>query len=229
MDIITGRTAWLRIALLAQLCLALVTYAQRREQVVDSISFGHNGEISSSSKLPFKWSFNGDNYEPQVMSDRLILTPPYPGNCKGAMWTQEIFDTEEWTVDLSFRATGPGRGGGSLQLWYTKDSQLSNMPRTLYTVTEFDGLLIVIDQYGGRGGSIRGYLNDGTLNYKDNLAVDTLAFGRCDYPYRNLGRLSNIRIEHNSNFFQVRVDDQECFKTDKVSHARLYLASKNLQ
>ena len=196
--------------------------------MVDSISFGYDGQISADSQSPFKWSFCGENYEPQLMSDRLILTPPYPGNCKGAIWTQETVNTEEWTVDLNFRATGPGRGGGSLQLWYTKDSQISHVPKTLYTVTEFDGLLIVIDQYGGRGGSIRGYLNDGTQNYKENLAVDTLAFGRCDYPYRNLGRLSNIRIAHNSEFFQVQIDDQECFKTDKVRYAHVYLASSIL-
>ena len=219
MDIVAGGTTWPSIALLVQLCLTIVTYAQRHEQVIDSISFGHDGQISSFSESILRWSFSGENYEPQVMSDRLILTPPYPGNCKGAMWTQETVDIEDWTVDLNFRATGPGRGGGSLQLWYAKDSQISHVPKTLYTVTDFDGLLIVIDQYGGRGGSIRGYLNDGTINYKENLAVDTLAFGRCDYPYRNLGRLSNIRIAHNSGFFKVSVDGQECFKTDKVSNA----------
>ena len=217
-------TLW--VVFLAQLYFFSISYAQRRERIVNSLSFGQDGQDSLDSTLFSGWSLSGQGFEPQVMSDRLILTPPYPGNCKGAMWAQEVVKALEWTVDLNFRATGPGRGGGNLQLWYTKNSQAHDEPESLYTVTDFDGLLIVVDQYGGRGGSIRGYLNDGTINYKEHHAVDTLAFGRCDYPYRNLGRLSNIRIIHNTDFFQVLIDGQECFRTDKVCYITSITSTK---
>lgn len=206
----------LLILFLSQLCFTYTSYAQRRERVVNNLSFGQDGQKKLDSASLSGWSFSGHEFEPQIMSDRLILTPPYPGNCKGAMWARETVNALEWTVDLHFRATGPGRGGGDLQIWYTDGNRAQNMPENLYTVTTFDGLLIVIDQYGGSGGSIRGYLNDGTINYKEHYAVDNLAFGRCDYPYRNLGRLSNIRVIHNADFFQVMVEGQECFRTEKV-------------
>ena len=56
----------------------------------------------------------------------------------------------EWTVDFEFRATGPGRGSGNLQLWYTREGRERIGTSSIYTVGSFDGLALVIDQYGGR-------------------------------------------------------------------------------
>ncbi|KAI7969433.1 hypothetical protein EIK77_005063 [Talaromyces pinophilus] len=67
-----------------------------------------------------------------------------------------------------------------------------------------------------QGGSIRGFLNDGTIAYNQHSNVDSLAFGHCDYAYRNLGRPSVIKIEQSSSLFQVTVDDKVCFQTSKV-------------
>ncbi len=53
----------------------------------------------------------------------------------------------EWTVEFQFRATGDERGGGNLQLWYTKDKQGT---ASVYTAGKFDGLALVVDTYGGR-------------------------------------------------------------------------------
>jgi mannose-binding lectin 1 len=59
-------------------------------------------------------------------------------------------------------------------------------------------------------------LNDGTIAYNQHSNVDSLAFGHCDYAYRNLGRPSVIKIEQSSSLFQVTVDDKLCFQTPKV-------------
>lgn len=67
-----------------------------------------------------------------------------------------------------------------------------------------------------QGGSIRGFLNDGTTEYKNHHSVDSLAFGHCDYAYRNLGRPSQLQIKQQSDFFEVVVDGKSCFKSDKV-------------
>lgn len=57
----------------------------------------------------------------------------------------------EWTVDFEFRATGPERGGGNLQLWYIKDGRPPEMEApSVYTIGAFDGLALVIDMYGGK-------------------------------------------------------------------------------
>lgn len=60
-------------------------------------------------------------------------------------------------------------------------------------------------------------MNDGTLDYKNYHAVDSLAFGHCDYSYRNLGRPSKLRIKQEAGNFEITIDDKLCFKSDKVS------------
>jgi len=88
--------------------------------------------------------------------------------------------------------------------------------RSVYTVDKFDGLVLQIDQYGGSGGKIRGFLNDGTTGYRNHHAVDSLAFGHCDYAYRNLGRMSKITLKQDHGGFQVFVDDKTCFSSSDV-------------
>lgn len=100
------------------------------------------------------------------MSDKVILTPPYPGNQRGAIWAEgrsvrfsgeELFLTDshnsvarsEWVAELEFRATGPERGGGNLNIWYAKNGPILGTS-SIYTVGHFDGLVIVIDPYGGK-------------------------------------------------------------------------------
>jgi mannose-binding lectin 1 len=50
---------------------------------------------------------------------------------------------------MDFRASGPERGGGRLQLWLTKNGRADIGTSGVYTVGKFDGLVIVIDTYGG--------------------------------------------------------------------------------
>lgn len=56
----------------------------------------------------------------------------------------------DWSADVEFRATGPERGGGNLQIWYAKDGQAVVGTSSIYTVQKFEGLVLVIDTYGGR-------------------------------------------------------------------------------
>ncbi|RJE21751.1 hypothetical protein PHISCL_05899 [Aspergillus sclerotialis] len=123
----------------------------------------------------------------------------------------------EWTAEFQFRASGQERGGGNLQLWYTKDGQSRVGTSSIYTVGQFDGFALVVDTHGGRGGTIRGFLNDGTTDYKSHGSVDSLAFGHCDYSYRNLGRPSVVRLKYTNSIFEVTVDDRPCFATTKVA------------
>ncbi|KAK1066787.1 hypothetical protein LTR33_011507 [Friedmanniomyces endolithicus] len=182
---------------------------------LDSVSFGHQAQLSPNGRALPGWSLSGDNHQVQLLSDRIILTPPYPGNARGAAWTDETVPSEDWTADFLFRASGQDMGTGNLNIWYTKDKNHIGT-NSVYTVDNFDGLVLVIDQYGGTGGKIRGFLNDGTQNFKAHSSLESLAFGHCDYSYRNLGRPSNIRIS-NRNGLSVFVDDKECFRTDRVT------------
>ena len=62
----------------------------------------------------------------------------------------------EWVAELEFRATGPERGGGNLQLWYAKDGRMNVGTSSVYTVRNFDGMALVIDSYGGKVNPSRG-------------------------------------------------------------------------
>lgn len=87
---------------------------------------------------------------------------------------------------------------------------------SIYTVGKFEGLAIVIDQYGNSGGMIRAFLNDGTKHYGQHLSVDGLAFGHAPYPYRNLGRPSSVKVIQDWHNFRVEIDGALAFQTSTV-------------
>ncbi|KAI9702529.1 MAG: hypothetical protein M1836_001009 [Candelina mexicana] len=211
--------------------LALGAAVARAQQLQEGLSFGHAQKLSPHGRAIPGWHIQGSPDPPQLLSDRVILTPPYPGGRRGAIWTEERLLSEEWTADFEFRASGPERGGGNLQIWYTRDGQAQIGTSSIYTIGKFEGMVLVIDTYGGRhddedklnygtsmlqGGGIRGFLNDGSTEYRSQHNVDSLAFGHCDYAYRNLGRPSHIQLKQTRDYFQVEVDSRPCFKSDKI-------------
>ncbi len=202
--------AWSTIAL-------SVAHAQN---VIENLSFGQTPGYTIThdfSSIPHFAVKGVDDFSPQLLTDRVILTPPYPGSKRGSIWAQNpLTHSGDWMAELDFRATGADRGGGNLQIWYVKESQANQMPTSLYTAPKFDGLVLVIDQYEGRGGSVRGFLNDGSKDIKSQPNPDTLAFGKCDYAYRNRGQVTPLKLRHTGNFLEVIVDGEACFKTDKV-------------
>ncbi|EKG09346.1 Legume-like lectin [Macrophomina phaseolina MS6] len=135
---------------------------------------------------------------------------------RGQVWAQAAVDRADFVADVEFRASGQDRSNGNLQVWLTRGGPPQGGVSSVYTVAQFDGLVLSIDQYGGHGGKIRGFLNDGTISFKDHHSVDSLAFGQCDYPYRNRGIPSKLRITQTGTSFAVEVDDKTCFSTDKV-------------
>jgi lectin, mannose-binding 1 len=86
----------------------------------------------------------------------------------------------------------------------------------VYTVDKFEGLVIVVDMHGGPAGGVRGFLNDGTVSFKNHHHLDTAAFGHCDVAYRNRGIPTRLQIKQDSTGFEVQVDDQRCFRSDKI-------------
>ena len=202
----------IRLAAVFLLCTSLSS----AQSLVDHLSFGHKEPLSPGGQFIPHFHISGEGGDPQVLSDRVMLTPPYPGNRRGALWTDHPADYPEWTAEVEFRASGPERGGGNLQLWFAKNGEQAIGKSSVYTAAPFDGLALVLDQYGGRGGTLRGFLNDGSVDYKTHSSVDSLAFGHCDYPYRNLGRFSTLKVQNTNGAFKVAVDEKVCFASDKV-------------
>jgi len=193
----------------------LFTTTACAQSIIDSLSFGQGTTISPDGRALPGWQVSDTNHKVQILSDRIILTPPIPGNARGALWTESTVESADWTAEIDFRASGQETGTGNFQLWFTKDRDTVGQ-NSVYTVDNFDGFALVLDQYGGTGGKLRGFLNDGTVNYKAHGNLESLAFGHCDYSYRNLGRPSKLRVT-NQNGLSVTIDDRECFRTDRAS------------
>ncbi|KAL4742362.1 concanavalin A-like lectin/glucanase domain-containing protein [Aspergillus similis] len=187
------------------------------QTIIESSSFGHGAMVAPNREGIPGWDIGGEGHFPQILSNKVILTPPYPGNTRGYAWSQTPLSQSEWAAEFQFRATGVERAGGNLQLWYAKDGKEKIGSASIYTVGQWDGFALVVDTHSGRGGSVRGFLNDGTTDYKSHSSVDSLAFGHCDYSYRNLGRPSVVRIRSTNAIFEVTVDDKPCFATDKIT------------
>ncbi|KAL1973046.1 hypothetical protein VTN31DRAFT_6588 [Thermomyces dupontii] len=196
------------------LCLAAAIHAQ---SVIPSVSFGYGNQYSYLRDGLPGWTVKGEGHEPQLLSDKIILTPPYPGQTRGSIWADNALTVSEWTAEFQFRANGPERHSGNLQLWYVQDGARSVGSSSIYTVGKFDGFVLTIDTHGGTSGSVRGFLNDGTTAYNQHPNVDSLTFGHCEYPYRNLGRPSVITIRQSRAGFEVLVDNRQCFQTNKVA------------
>jgi mannose-binding lectin 1 len=86
---------------------------------------------------------------PEILSNKIVLTPPAPGNQRGAIWSEKVLQHSQWTVDVDFRATGPERGGGNLQIWYARNGKEDVGTSSIYTVGRWEGLALVVDQYAG--------------------------------------------------------------------------------
>lgn len=198
------------------LLLSLIASTAHAQSVIEDLSFGHTTPLSTNGQQIHGWHVGFAGPAPPILSDRIILTPPHPGHMRAGLWAESPMTTDSFTADFNFRASGPERGSGNLQIWYTKESTPASELRSVYTVDRFEGLAINIDQYAGSGGSIRGFLNDGTVDYKSHHNVDSLAFGHCYYSYRNLGRWSNIKVKSDAQGLEVMMDDRTCFKSNMV-------------
>lgn len=158
---------------------------------------------------------HGTPQDPEVLSNKIILTPPAPGNHRSSVWGDQKLMHSNWIADLDFRAAGPERGSGNLNLWLVNGGSRDVGTHSVYSVPRFDGLALTIDSQGGTG-MVRGFLNAGTTEYAGRGDVAALAFGHCQYTYRNLGRPSQLKLRQTATKFSVEVDGRPCFETDKV-------------
>lgn len=163
------------------------------------------------------FALSGSNRQPTVLSNKVILTPVSPGNQRGAIWSTATLNEVEWVADVEFRANGPERGSGNLNIWLVGRGDETVGSSSIYTVGKFDGLALVVDAHGGSAGMLRAFLNDGSVDYGARPGIDDQAFGHCDFPYRNLGRPSQVKIRQSRSNFRVEIDGRLCFESPKVS------------
>ncbi|KAH8890889.1 concanavalin A-like lectin/glucanase [Thozetella sp. PMI_491] len=206
----------MRLSSSTKLLIASLAHAHG-QYLANELSFGYGHRISpeGSTSIP-NFAIQGNPNLPEVLSNKLILTPPAPGNQRGAVWSDRSLQKSDWIIDVEFRTNGPERAGGNFNIWVARDGAHEIGSASVFTAGKFEGLVLVVDQYGGSSGTIRGFLNDGTTDYKSQHNIDGLAFGHCYFAYRNLGRPSQIKLRHSNNGLKVEVDGNSCIETSKV-------------
>ncbi|KAK4661537.1 uncharacterized protein QC763_705360 [Podospora pseudopauciseta] len=197
--------------------LAAALAQAHAQYLVNDLSFGYGPRIAPEGQhqIP-NYGMQGRPGLPELLSNKIILTPVAPGNQRGAVWSSNQLNQQNWIADVEFRANGPERGGGNLNIWLARDGAHVIGTESIYTVGRFDGLALVIDQHSGSGGMLRGFLNDGTTDYRSQHNVDSLAFGQCSFGYRNLGRPTQIKIRQTDQKFSIEVAGRPCLESDKI-------------
>ncbi|KAJ0118302.1 legume-like lectin family protein [Diaporthe amygdali] len=191
------------------------------QYLVNELSFGYNNRQAelispnNDGSIP-GFALHGNPTWPEILSNKIILTPPAPGNYRSSVWADRPLQHTQWVADVDFRANGPERAGGNLNIWLVRDGQQDVGLSSIYTVGKFEGLALVIDTYGGSSGMVRGFLNDGSKDFQ-KISVDGQSFGHCNHAYRNLGRPSQIKFRQTANNFKVEIDGVLCFESDKIS------------
>ncbi|PHH76350.1 hypothetical protein CDD80_1591 [Ophiocordyceps camponoti-rufipedis] len=195
---------------------ALLSATTAFDHIIQDLSFGQTGRPDGNSRVP-NYILSGHPYQPEQLSNKIILTPVAPGNQRGALWAEKPLSRSYFSAHVDFRANGPERGGGNLNVWLVHGGSSVVGSHSIYTVGKFDGLGLVVDAYGGSGGMIRGFLNDGSVDYSQQHDIDRLAFGHCQFSYRNLGRPTTLSLFQTQHALRVEVDGHLCFETDHAS------------
>lgn len=175
-------------------------------------------EVLSEGKPVPHWNLKGST---KVFSDRLTLTDLGLPNQQGGAWSAVPNDYEKWTLAVDFSVAGPINPGGGLALWYTTEE--GALGPVHGANDNWDGLGLFIDSEMHKGdqdndkGTIRGYLNDGTMQYLSGGGrVDEKAFALCHLAYRNVGYNTKVEVSYQPGFFRIRVNGQLCFQTDHI-------------
>jgi mannose-binding lectin 1 len=171
--------------------------------------------VSRDARTVTNWHTIG---KPKVLPDRVLLTDQGVPNQKNAMWADNKNDRSEWGVAFRFLATGmhDNTGSGNFNLWYVKDGSRTVQTSDVYNTPAFEGLVISVDSDNGRGGIVRGYVNDGTKDFRHNHHLETLAFGHCNFLYRNTHKIALISIKQTKDYLEVLTDGRTCFRSDVV-------------
>ncbi|KAK5997461.1 Protein EMP47 [Cladobotryum mycophilum] len=203
----------------ATLATLLAASLGQAQYLINELSFGYSGRLSSQENpghIP-NFAISGQPTLPELLSNKIVLTPVSPGNYRGAVWSEKTLLHQAWVADVDFRANGPERAGGILTIWLAHNGNKQVGASSVYKVGKFEGLALVVDTHGNTGGMLRGFLNDGTADYSQHHNVDQLAFGHCNFPYRNLGRPSQVKMRQTSDMFRVEIDGKLCFETNKIN------------
>lgn len=180
------------------------------------LSIGTRHPLSEDRATIHKWKHVGT---PQIYSDRIVLTGWHSsGNQQVGLWTEDPNPYSVYSFSASFRASGDG---GSLYFWVTAEGIKHASGIGSLRSPPWNGLLIAFTTENHKG-VIRGYLNDGKIDYSKHPNPTSLAFGDWEYDYRNRPNVSKLQVTNNDKGLAVEIDGKVCF-----AHKKVHLPSHN--
>lgn len=136
----------------------------------------------------------------------MVRITPSLRSKKGAIWTKEKTNFNNWEVELWFRVTGRGRIGADGLAFFMTDSKLSEGP-VFGSADNFNGLAIFFDSFDndnkGNNPYIMAMLNDGTKTYNHDNDGQDQQLGGCMRDFRNTPYPARAKIEYYQNVLTV--------------------------
>ena len=171
-------------------------------------------DLVKASKLPAQWNALESA---RLVEGRVVLTPKT--NTKGSIWLQDPFPIKDaFTVEWTFRSINfSGKSKGGMSFWVLDDT--TQLDDKLYGgPNKFSGLQILIDNFSNYGPSVRGILNDGSQEFKQE-DIYSNAFASCLMGYQDSALPFTMRLSYSpkeNHLLKLQIDNQVCFQTRKI-------------
>ncbi|KAK6453856.1 concanavalin A-like lectin/glucanase domain-containing protein [Scheffersomyces xylosifermentans] len=194
-----------------------INVEQIDNEVPSILSLPNLLQVDDLKELEENWEIFGDL---KLDTGRLLIGKP-----AAAIWAIPYLENTQtdWTIELTFRSTGTASKdlqfdeSNGLSFWLINtDNSLPLIPQNMGNFggpSQYDGFQFVVnnkDIYG-----LKIYNNDGTKTFTNDINE---AIGSCAFNYLDSQIPFSLRISYSDSqkWFKVQVDNNLCFKTDKI-------------
>ncbi|XP_030752265.1 protein ERGIC-53 [Sitophilus oryzae] len=174
--------------------------------------------------VPF-WEYGGN----AIASSENVRLAPSLRSQKGAIWTKNPLNFNEWEVDIAFRISGRGRiGADGMAFWYTQ-AKGSYDGDVFGSSDQWVGLGIFFDSFDNDNKHNNPYIyavvNDGNKKFEHHSDGTTQQLAGCLRDFRNKPFPTRARIEFHNNILTLlfhngmtnnEQDYEMCFRVENV-------------
>ncbi|RKP30092.1 hypothetical protein METBISCDRAFT_31159 [Metschnikowia bicuspidata] len=175
-------------------------------------------KLGSLYNLSPKWSIKGEMY---LEEGRLVVKEG-----AGSIWSKDSLSSlnKDWTIEVVFRNSERVEVDDHLYLdsngfsFWLLESEIPHDMSNYGGPRSYEGFHFLINNKEGRGLKI--FANDGTRNPENTKSA---SMGECDLNYLDSMVPFTLRMSYSSKqkIFKVQVDNELCFKTDRISFEKL--------
>ncbi|CCJ30621.1 unnamed protein product [Pneumocystis jirovecii] len=158
------------------------------------------------------WDFYGSV---EIQQNKIILIPSAFQSKIASIWSKNKNIYEEWSVEISLRLTNLEHENSGLALWYTSEKGKGGI--VFGSKDRWDGLGIFLYVGQNKRPSLRGHLNDGSMEYSRFKNPSLQAFGACSIIHQNTSEILTFKLLYSKGAIQVEQKDSICFKTTQIN------------